>query len=126
MLSGSGCRGCSESEPPPGMPGATDPAPSGPPTVDLTVPDAGDVVDAGDGGDAGARPSTGGGGVSLARCCAALSQNAKSAVPPQNAMLESAATYCSASVSASSPSQRAAVLSTLKTMAGGSLPGGCT
>lgn len=123
----SGCRGCNDTDPGPvEAPSSTAPSASGPSTVDLILPDAGDDADA----DADADASKGGGGASfsgLRACCAALQSNAASAPPPQNMWMTGAAQYCNATVgSLSSPTQKDAMLAQLRTMLRGSaLPASC-
>jgi hypothetical protein len=74
--------------PPPPPPTATAPA-----TVTPEEPDAGADADAGD-ADAAKPPSGGGSYASIAKCCAALSQNVNSAPPEQKMYYMAAAQAC--------------------------------
>lgn len=122
----SGCSGCKGTDPDPiVMPDAEPPSDAG--VVDLVVPpeDAGGDADA----DADAKPATGGGENigNLRACCNALQANAASAPPPQNVWMGAAAQYCSATAaSINSPTQKDAMLASLRKMLrGGALPGAC-
>ncbi len=115
--------GCKKDEPPPPMPSAA-PAPAPTPTEALTlVPeDAAVPVDAGDDADAGKK--TGGGGQSLAKCCAALASNAALAPSPNKEYLLAAAQACSIAVGAGQ--SNSAVLSAVSgALKGAGMPGSC-
>jgi hypothetical protein len=107
---------CNRSKDPPPMPAtsaAQDPAQ---PSIDLEPEDAGDATP-----EAGAQPiGTGrGAGASLAKCCAALRQNAESS--PQKEQMLMAAGACDAAVKSGSAG---GVKAAVAPFAGG-LPAGC-
>lgn len=82
-----------EEAPPPPLPSAEPVATAAPP-LELTVEDAG--VDAADAGKK--KVGTGGPAKSMAACCNALAQNAKSAPPPTSLYMAQAAALCSGAV----------------------------
>lgn len=119
-------RGCRKDEPPPPLETAPAPPPSS--SVVLVPPpeDAGADADAGD-----AAPDASPGKpldlTGLRACCAALSQNASSMPPPQSLYAANAAGLCTATVaSINSPSQKDAMLASIRTALRGSpMPAQC-
>jgi hypothetical protein len=120
-----GYTGCKKEEPPPPMPTAA-PAPTPTPTEPLTLVPETPVVDAGpEVPDAGPHHAgTGGGGTSLAKCCAALNSNAALAPSPNKEYLQAAAQACSIAVGAGA--SNAAVLAAVQgALRGAGMPTSC-
>ena len=111
--------GCEKEEAPPPLP-STAPAPAPAPQTELKVeeeplpePSAAPSVKTGGTG----KPAS-----SLKNCCAALHQNAKSAPPPNNGYLETAAAICDGAVAAGSALPIGAMQAAAK---GAGLPSSC-
>lgn len=120
-LAASAFVGCKKDEAPPPLPSAA-PAPAPTPTEELTlVPEVPAVVDAGE--DAGPK-KTGGGGQSLAKCCAALASNAELAPEPNKTYLKAAAATCSGAVAAGQ-SQGAVLSMVSAALKGAGMPASC-
>jgi len=119
-----GFTGCKKDEPPPPMPSAA-PAPTPTPTEALQLVPETPIVDAGaEDADAGKKVGTGGGGQSLAKCCAALASNAALAPEPNKTYLLGAAQACSVAVGAGA--SNAAVLAAVSgALKGAGMPGSC-
>jgi hypothetical protein len=117
-----GTTGCKKDEPPPPLPSAA-PTPTPTPTAALTlVPEVAAMPDAGE-PDAGKRTG-GGGGQSLAKCCAALKSNAELAPEPNKSYLLGAAQACSIAVGAGQ--SNAAVLAAVGgALRGAGMPASC-
>jgi hypothetical protein len=112
--------GCEKEEPPPPLPSAA-PAPTPAPQTELKVEE--EALPAPSAAPSAAK--TGGSGKpaqSLKNCCAALHQNAKSAPPPNNGYLETAASLCDGAVAAGSAMPVAALQAAAK---GAGLPSSC-
>ena len=117
-----GYTGCKKDEPPPPMPSAA-PAPTPTPTEPLQLVPEAPIVDAGV-EDADAGHKTGGGGQSLAKCCAALASNAALAPEPNKSYMLAAAQACSVAVGAGA--SNAAVLAAVSgALKGAGMPGSC-
>lgn len=122
----SGCNGCKkdDDDDKPAVSAAPPPAPtpSAPATV-MPEEDAGAPVDAGV--DAGHPTGPGGppGSGTLARCCAALQQNANSAPLDQKAYYMAAAQYCNGMRNTSAGQQAFAQIRGF--LAGAKMPGAC-
>jgi hypothetical protein len=118
-----GYTGCKKDEPPPPMPSAA-PAPTPTPTEALQLVPEAPIVDAGaEDADAGKKVG-GGGGQSLAKCCAALASNAALAPSPNKEYLQAAAQACSIAVGAGA--SNAAVLSAVQgALRGAGMPASC-
>jgi hypothetical protein len=117
-----GYTGCKKDEPPPPMPSAA-PAPTPTPTEPLQLVPETPIVDAG-AEDADAGKKTGGGGQSLAKCCAALASNAALAPEPNKSYMLAAAQACSVAVGAGA--SNAAVLAAVQgALKGAGMPGSC-
>ena len=114
--------GCKKDEPPPPLPSAAPAATPTPTTPVELVPEDAGVVDAGE--DAGPKKGTGVAAPGLRQCCAALSQNAKSAPPPNNQYMEAAALVCNAAASAGQ-TQGAAMAAIRAALRGAGMPAGC-
>jgi hypothetical protein len=124
---GNGCSGCkhedddkpaaSASAPPPA------PTPVTPATVTVEEPDAGS--DAGDAGDGGPKPLGGPSNASgsIAKCCAALQQNANSAPLDQKAYYMMAASQCNGMKN--TPSAQQAFGQLRAYLQGAKMPGAC-
>lgn len=117
-----GYTGCKKDEPPPPLPSAA-PAPTPTPTAALTlVPEVAAMPDA---GEPDAAPKTGGGGgQSLAKCCAALASNAALAPEPNKGYLMAAAQACSIAVGAGK-SNSAVLAAVSGALQGAGMPGSC-
>lgn len=126
VVFGNGCSSCKKDDedkaattasaaPPPA------PTPSAPATVVPEEPiDAG--TDAGDAGDAG-KPQGGGAASSIAKCCAALQQNANSAPLDQKAYYLAAANACNGM--RNTPSAQQAFGQLRMFLAGAKMPAAC-
>jgi hypothetical protein len=115
--------GCKKDEPPPPMPSAA-PAPTPTPTEPLQLVPEAPIVDAGaEDADAGKKVG-GGGGQSLAKCCASLASNAALAPEPNKSYMLAAAQACSVAVGAGA--SNAAVLAAVQgALKGAGMPGSC-
>lgn len=124
MLSLTNCSSCKkDDEPPPVSSAAPTPTPT-PVTTATIAPeeDAGAPVDAGT--DAGHHPNPGGGSASsIAKCCAALQQNANSAPLDQKAYYLQAAAACQGMKNTPSAQQAFGQLRAF--LAGAKMPGAC-
>jgi hypothetical protein len=122
----SGCNGCKKDDddkPAPSAAPPPAPTPSAPATV-VPEEDAGAPADAGV--DAGHPPGGGGapGSGTLAKCCAALQQNANSAPLDQKAYYMAASQYCNGM--RNTPAGQQAFTQIRMFLAGAKMPGACT
>ena len=124
MLSLTNCSSCKkDDEPPPVSSAAPTPTPT-PVTTATIAPeeDAGAPVDAGV--DAGHHPNPGGGAAgSIAKCCAALQQNANSAPMEQKMYYMAAAQYCNGM--RNTPAGQQAFAQIRAFLAGAKMPDAC-
>lgn len=121
-----GCNGCHKDDDDKPAPSATAPPPAPTPSAPATVmpeEDAGAPADAGV--DAGHPVGPGGppGSGTLAKCCAALQQNANSAPIEQKAYYMAAAQYCQGA--RNTPAGQQAFAQIRMFLAGAKMPGAC-
>jgi hypothetical protein len=115
--------GCKKDEPPPPLPAAPAAASTPAAATTTTLELAPEPVPS-DSAEVKKPTGTGAPATSLKKCCDAIAQNAKSAPPPNNTIMQQAAQACNIAVAAgqASPQVLAAVRAA---MGGAQLPAGC-
>ena len=127
LVVGAGCNSCGkkDDDDKPATTASAAPAPTPTPVAPATVvpeePDAG--VDAGIDAGKPVVPGGGGGSGTLAKCCAALTQNANSAPIDQKATYMMAAQYCNGI--RNTPAGQQAFAQIRSFLAGAKMPGAC-